>query len=285
MLTVSDTTPETLVLPPARAENPTKAQVKRFQGIIGSLMHPCVTDRPDVAHAVGVLSQYLIVPRDEHYLCALKIIKYLYRMQDWCLTFDSTEIEHKVSKPIQLTMYVDANWGNDTETCHSQTGFAIKLANGSVEYSSKLQQCVTLSSAESDYVALSSAIAATLGIKNTLQEVGFDVATPDPNAPFQFFFTTEFQSEYYSESKKRTAGSATSFDEFVQRLEDKDPKYSSLRETLFVCLVAGAVGTSQFREVHGITDVSIVPKQQGFRLSQLDVAEENVQPYNPRLEW
>ena len=102
----------------------------------------------------------------------------MYHTREWCLTFDSTGIEHKVSDPIKLITYVDANWGNDAETRRSRTGFIIKLANGSVEYSSKLQQCVTLSSAESEYVALSSAIAATLGIKNTLQEVGFNVATP-----------------------------------------------------------------------------------------------------------
>ena len=62
ILHVSDKMPETPVLPPAHTENPTKLQVKRFQGIIGLLMHPCVTDQPDVAYAVGVLSQYLIAP-------------------------------------------------------------------------------------------------------------------------------------------------------------------------------------------------------------------------------
>ena len=175
---VSDIMPETPVLPPARAENPTKLQVKRFQEIIGSLMHPCVTDHPDVTHAVGVLSQYLIVPWDEHYLRALKVIKYLYHTQEWCLTFDATNTDHKVSDSIKLTTYVDANWGNDIEMHWSHTGFAIKLANGSVEYSSKLQWCVTLSSAESKYVALSAAVSAMLGINNMLKEVGFEVATP-----------------------------------------------------------------------------------------------------------
>ena len=107
-------TPETPQLPPACTENLTKFQVKWFQGIIGSLMHPCVTDWPDITHAVGVLSQYLIVPRDEHYLRALKVIKYLYRTWEWCLTFDATNTDHKVSDSVKLTTYVDANWGKMT---------------------------------------------------------------------------------------------------------------------------------------------------------------------------
>ena len=87
-------------------------------------------------------------------------------------------MDHKVSDSVELTTYVDANWGNDPEMRRSHTEFVIKLANGSVEYSSKLQQCVTLSSAESKYVALSAAVSAMLGINNMLKEVGFEVTTP-----------------------------------------------------------------------------------------------------------
>ena len=47
-----------------------------------------------------------------------------------------------------------------------------------MEYSSKLQQCIALSLAESEYVALSATVSAMLGINNTLKEVAFDVETP-----------------------------------------------------------------------------------------------------------
>ena len=65
-------------------------------------MHPCITDQPDIT----VLSQYLTVPQDEHYLCALKVVKYMY-----C----TCNANHKVGDPIQFVTYVDANWGNDPE--------------------------------------------------------------------------------------------------------------------------------------------------------------------------
>jgi hypothetical protein len=57
-----------------------------------------------------------------------------------------------IKEPL-LKAYSDASWATDILTRKSQTGFLIWYNNGLVDWGSKLQDCISLSSAESELVA------------------------------------------------------------------------------------------------------------------------------------
>jgi hypothetical protein len=44
---------------------------------VGSLMYAMVCTRPDIAHAVGVLSRYMSKPRKEHWTTVKRVFRYL----------------------------------------------------------------------------------------------------------------------------------------------------------------------------------------------------------------
>jgi hypothetical protein len=67
----------------------------------------------------------------------------------------------------------DSDWGADTETSHSQTGFFLKLANAAFLWNSHQQDVVARSSTEAEYISMSDCTAQIIGIKQMLQELGF----------------------------------------------------------------------------------------------------------------
>ena len=48
----------------------------RYQRLVGKLIYLSHT-RPDVAYAVGVLSQFMHSPQEEHWEAALRVVRYL----------------------------------------------------------------------------------------------------------------------------------------------------------------------------------------------------------------
>jgi hypothetical protein len=89
------------------------------------------------------------------------------------------------------------------------------------------------------------------------------------SATVQLVFATEFQPKYYIRKRK---GLAQSFAEYVNNLISADKEYEFLRESLFVCLVAMDDGHSEFRDVPGITDVSLKPAAAPSSSSSVNVS-------------
>ena len=48
-----------------------------YQSAVGSLMYAMVCTRPDIAHAVGVVSRYMSNPGKQHWLAVKWILRYL----------------------------------------------------------------------------------------------------------------------------------------------------------------------------------------------------------------
>jgi hypothetical protein len=48
-----------------------------YASAVGSLMYAMVCTRPDIAHAVGVLSKYMSKPGKEHWTIVKRVFRYL----------------------------------------------------------------------------------------------------------------------------------------------------------------------------------------------------------------
>lgn len=71
-----------------------------------------------------------------------------------------------------ITGYCDADWAGDISDRKSTSGYMFILAGGPVSWKSKKQTCVSLSTAEAEYVALASASQEAIWIGKLLDQLG-----------------------------------------------------------------------------------------------------------------
>lgn len=134
--------------------------------MIGLLQWLVQCTRPDLAFAVSSLSQFLENPLKIHYQAVIHVLHYLSNTQHYALTLGSNDLN---IAPDTIVGFTDADWGG-SQKCKSSSGSLVYFY-GSVGWRSHLQSCSTLSSAESEYVALTECSQDTLWLSNLLQEI------------------------------------------------------------------------------------------------------------------
>jgi hypothetical protein len=120
-----------------------------YASAIGSLMYTMVCTRPDIAHAVGVVSRYMSNPRKQHWEAVKWILRYLKGTLGTSLCFTGAHMK--------LTGYVDSDLAGDVDTRKSTTGYVYTLGGTTVSWVSRLQKIVALSTTEAEYVAVTEA--------------------------------------------------------------------------------------------------------------------------------
>ena len=91
-----------------------------YSSAVGSLMYVMVCMRPDLAHAVGIVSKFLSNPGREHWEAVKWIFKFLIGTIDLCLSFGG-------SKPI-LEVYTDADFASDLDHRKSTPRYVFTFA-------------------------------------------------------------------------------------------------------------------------------------------------------------
>ena len=76
-----------------------------------------------------------------------------------------------------MRVFVDADLGGDNETKRSTTGFIIFMGSAPITWYSKLQHCVALSTAESEYYSLNECALKCMWIKNFLEELNIKIGS------------------------------------------------------------------------------------------------------------
>jgi hypothetical protein len=145
-----------------------------YREMIGALLYCSSVTRADVAYVISTLSRYLEEPTKTHHAAVLRSIRYLKGTRDHRLVLGG--------KDPKLRAYSDADWASQGHR-HSISGFAIFHGCGVVSWSSKKQPIVTLSSTESEYVALTHVVKDLLWHRKLHNELSpfFDsITTPIP---------------------------------------------------------------------------------------------------------
>lgn len=136
----------------------------KYRELLGCLMYLSVCTRPDITYACSQLSQFTHGFDQSHWLAAKRILRYLAGTLNYKLYFYRT-------CNLNLTAYADADWANDIGDRKSYTGFIIKLGNNTINWESRKQRCVALSSTESEYLAISDVCKDLCFIKNFMFEI------------------------------------------------------------------------------------------------------------------
>ena len=135
-----------------------------YASAIGSLMYAMVGTRPDIAHAVGVVSRFMANPGREHWEAVHWILRYLRGTSGMSLCFGRGDPN--------LQGYVDSDLGGDVDTRRSTTGYVYTFGGTAVSWVSQLQKLVALSTTEAEYVAITEASKEMLWLNNFLVELG-----------------------------------------------------------------------------------------------------------------
>ncbi|KAD2392997.1 hypothetical protein E3N88_39974 [Mikania micrantha] len=132
---------------------------------VGSLMYSMVCTRPDIAHAVGFVSQFLSNPGKKHWEAVKWILRYLRGTSKFGLSFGDGE-------PM-LVGYTDSDMEGNKDNMKSTSGYLMTYARGTVSWQSRLQKCVALSTTEAEYLEAIEACKELLWLKRFSQELGF----------------------------------------------------------------------------------------------------------------
>jgi hypothetical protein len=154
------------------------AMETEFRSMIGSLAFASVTIRWDIAYSVSVLSRYLMKPNRKVIAAARRVIQYLMTMRDMKIRWTAEEDKVPADKRNKLWGAADASYASDAITRRSHGGYLLFLNGGCISWKSGLQKMVTLSSCESEFVALCSAILEVRYLRQFLNELGHKQEEP-----------------------------------------------------------------------------------------------------------
>ena len=117
-----------------------------YASAVGSLMYAMVCTRPDLAHAVSVVSRFMGQPGREHRQAVKRIFRYLRGTSDVGLIYGG-------DTQCLVTGYSDSDYAGDVDTRRSMTGYVFTLGGSVVSWKATLQPTVTLSTTEAEYMA------------------------------------------------------------------------------------------------------------------------------------
>ena len=114
-----------------------------YASAVGSLMYAMVATRPDIAHAVGIVSRFKHNPGRAHWNALKHIFRYLVGTKDYGIAFVPDE-------PSSLVGYTDSDYGGCIDSRKSTTGYYFKFRHGPISWRSKLQDCMATSTTEAE---------------------------------------------------------------------------------------------------------------------------------------
>ncbi|KAK2378762.1 putative mitochondrial protein [Trifolium repens] len=136
-----------------------------YASAIGSLMYAMVCTRPDIGHAVGVVSRFMSNPGKAHWEAVKWILRYLRGTTEKCLYFGKGEIK--------VQGYVDADFAGEVDHRRSTTGYIFTVGTTAVSWMSRIQKIVAISTTEAEYVAVTEASKELIWLQGLLTELGF----------------------------------------------------------------------------------------------------------------
>lgn len=143
---------------------PLDTNLHQYSALVGSLNYLACYTRPDLSQAVRALSRYQCMPTADHWAAALGVLSYLKGTAHLKL--------HLGGGSTKLLGYSDADWAGDVDSRLSTTGWVFLLGGAAISWSSKRQELVATSTAESEFTSLATAAREALWLRTLLQSLG-----------------------------------------------------------------------------------------------------------------
>eukprot|EP00253_Pinus_taeda_P027821 PITA_27821 len=140
-----------------------------YASAVGSLMYAMVCTRPDIAHAVEVLSRFMSKPRKGHWTAVKRVFRYLHGTSDYGLCYQG---RLGLDEVLDIRGFVDAYWARDLDQRRSTSGYVFNLFGGAVSWMSKKQSVVALSTTEAEYMGTTHASKEAVWLQRLCSSMG-----------------------------------------------------------------------------------------------------------------
>lgn len=122
--------------------------------------------RPDIAASISILARKVSEPNEEDWNQLKRVVKYLKSTADMKLKLSDSREDKQ-----ELFGYADANWAEDKTTRKSNSGYVFFLNGGVIGWACRKQNCVSLSSTEAEFIALSDACQEIAWLRRLLSDI------------------------------------------------------------------------------------------------------------------
>lgn len=164
-----------------------------YREAVGSLMYASLGTRPDITYAVSILSRFSDNPGRAHWEAVRRVFRYLSGTKHLKLTYGASSLD--------LVGYTDAD-GSMHEDRKAISGYAFLIDGGAVSWSSKRQEIISLSTTESEYVALTHASKEALWLRSLIGQIFAPFVDPVPmNSDNQSAIALARDNQYHARTK------------------------------------------------------------------------------------
>jgi hypothetical protein len=136
---------------------------KLYHSMIGSMLYLCASI-PDIMLSVRVCARFQSAPKESHLVAVKRIFRYLVNTPNFGIWYPK-------GTSFDLVGYSDSDWTGEKVERKSISGACQFLGRSLVCWSSKKQNCVSLSTTEDKYVAAASCVQ-ILWMRQTLKDYG-----------------------------------------------------------------------------------------------------------------
>lgn len=142
-----------------------------YQSAVGGLMYLSTKTRPDITYAVNTVAKFCSKPTKVHWTAVKRIMRYLIGTLNLGIMYQRSDSNDCLG-------FSDADWAGDRTDRKSTSGYCFMIGNAVVSWRSNKQTCVALSTAEAEYVALSSAAQEAIWLKQLTNDLNFGSSDP-----------------------------------------------------------------------------------------------------------
>ncbi|KAL3641556.1 hypothetical protein CASFOL_012371 [Castilleja foliolosa] len=129
-------------------------------------MYAMVCTRPDLAHALSILSRFMSNPGKAHWQAAKWLMRYVKGSVNLSLIYRKSEEDNNM-----IEGYVDSDYAGCSDTRKSTTGYVFTAFGGAISWKARLQKVVALSSTEAEFIAATEAVKEAMWFKGVIKEL------------------------------------------------------------------------------------------------------------------
>ena len=142
-----------------------------YQALMGHLLFLSICTRLDISYTVNRLTQHNSEPRADHLAAAKRVLRYLRGTVDLCLHYKATDA------PLSLAAYSDSDWAGLQDRI-SVSGHCWFYGDCLIDWGSKKQRMIALSSTEAEYMALTLCLQTGLWLRSSLLQLSLPFELP-----------------------------------------------------------------------------------------------------------
>ena len=114
-----------------------KVDATVYRSLVGSLIY-LTNSRPDIVHAVSIVSRFMSNPSKAHFATTKRILRYVKGTKDFGILYEA-------NRDFNLTGYTDSDWAGITDDRKSTSGYVFLLGKKAISWASKKQTAVIIS--------------------------------------------------------------------------------------------------------------------------------------------